>query len=222
MEYKILRDPYYEQFFREKLFKPERFRKGWHIHRGDLIYCLRKAYFRLVGIPAPEVPVIEFSIIGKTLHRIIEDSFRYVEQEVEKDGISATVDIVASFVGGSLPIEVKTTRKRILDAGDIPVSYIEQLAIAMVMMNSDKGLLAILNIVTTELQVWLLQMTLKQRQTFWREILRRKTLLEKAIKLNNPLLLPRTLWMCSRCEYRTLCDKLEREAHLKASTTKVS
>lgn len=207
--FKLARDPYYEQILKERLWRGGLFRRDPHIHRGDLIYCLRKGYFRLMGIEPPELPFIEFSVIGKTLHRIIERSFKYTEEEVEKDGILGTIDIITPIAGKIFPIEIKTTRKRIYSARDIPHVYLEQLKMAIIMRGTDEGLLAILNVITAELQVWVLRLSPEEKKTFWDEILRRKKLLEKAIKLKNPLLLPRTRWMCRKCEYAPLCDKLE-------------
>jgi CRISPR/Cas system-associated exonuclease Cas4 (RecB family) len=205
----IERDPYYEEFFQAELGRDVSFRGGPRLHRSDLIYCLRKAYFRLMGIEPPEHFTMEFTIIGKTLHRIIERSFKYNEIEMEKDGISGTVDVVVPFGDKKLPIEIKTTRRFIANANDIPSSYIEQLKIAIIMAETNEGLLAILNIITAKIQVWVLRMTDEEKNGFWQEILSRRALVEKAVAEKNFLLLPRTLWLCKNCEYRTICDAAE-------------
>jgi len=205
----IERDPYYEEFFQAELGRDVSFRGGPRLHRSDLIYCLRKAYFRLMDIEPPEHFTMEFTIIGKTLHRIIERSFKYNEIEMEKDGISGTVDVVVPFGDKKLPIEIKTTRRFIANASDIPSSYIEQLKIAVIMAETNEGLLAILNIITAKIQVWVLRMTDEAKNSFWQEILSRRASVEKAVAEKNFLLLPKTLWMCRTCEYRTICDAAE-------------
>lgn len=209
------RDQRYEEFFQAELRKDVNFRREPKIHRSDLIYCLRKAYFRLTGVEPPEHSVVEFTVIGKTLHRIIERSFKYREVEMEKDGILGTVDILTSFEGKRLAVEVKTTRKFIRSVKDIPPSYIEQLKMAVIMAETDEGLLAILNIITAEIQVWVLRMTEAEKNAFWQEILSRKALLERAVAERNVLLLPRMMWMCRSCEYRSVCDMANGLAGLK-------
>lgn len=200
------RDPRYEEFFQAELRRDAGFRGEPRIHRSDLIYCLRKAYFRLAGIEPPEPLVIEFTVIGKTLHRIIERGFKYKEVEMEKDGILGTVDIVTLFGGRRLVIEIKTTRKFITSPQDIPQSYVEQLKMAIIMAGTDEGLLAILNIITAKIQVWVLRMTEAEKSAFWQEILSRKSLLERAVAERNPLLLPKLQWQCKNCEYRSICE----------------
>ena len=205
----IKREPAYEQLFKNELQGDVLFRREPRIHRGDLIYCLRKAYFRIIGIEPPEHPMLEFTVIGKTLHKLIERNFKYKEEEMEKDGISGTVDIIMPLQEKKFAIEVKTTRKSIYTKEDIPSTYIEQLKMAMIMLETNEGLLAILNIITAEVQVWVVRISDEEKQRFWTEILRRKDLLEYAVSIKNPLLLPRTLWMCFRCEYKKTCDQLE-------------
>jgi CRISPR/Cas system-associated exonuclease Cas4 (RecB family) len=211
----IVRDPVYEEMFRAELQRDTRFRSKPKINRSDLLYCLRKAYYRLMSIEPSEHSSLEFTVIGKTLHGIIERNFKYKEEEMEKDGISGTVDILMLLQDKQFPIEIKTTRKTIVVAADIPTSYIEQLKMAMIMLNVNEGLLAILNVITAELQVWVIRITEEEKWRFWQEILRRRNLVELAAKIKDVLILPRMYWMCPRCEYRSLCDKLEAEARQK-------
>jgi CRISPR/Cas system-associated exonuclease Cas4 (RecB family) len=208
----ITRDPEYEALFKAELQRDTSFKGEPKVHRGDLIYCLRKAGFRLMGVEPPEHPVIEFTVIGKTLHKLIERNFKYREEELEKEGILGTVDIVMTVEGKRLAIEVKTTRKSINVSSDIPQIYLEQLKMAMIMLDTKEGLLAILNVITADLKVWLIRISEEEQHRFWHEILRRKELLEYAASVKNPLLLPKTYWMCQRCEYKKTCDELEQNA----------
>ncbi len=95
--------------------KVEKERKGIHI--TDLIYCLRKAYFRkILNIPPTEEQVLYYAT-GLFYHNLFEENLR--EIEIELDGITGTLDCIGFIDDTTIPVEIKTTRissnKDILD-----------------------------------------------------------------------------------------------------------
>ena len=196
----------YTRMFKQKLKDSHLLDRGNVIHRSDLVYCLRKAYYRLTNVEPSDTVHVEYMVIGKTLHRLIEEAFEYVEQEILwRNEVVCTVDILRN----GCPIEIKTTRKTIRTADEIPPTYVEQLQLAMIALDSPKGYLAVLNVASAELNVWRFEWeneTEKQRVTEY--FTRKLELLKKAVELRTPNLLPTLDWMCPTCEYRNVCRML--------------
>jgi len=196
----------YTNKFKEKLAENERLDRGNIIHRSDLIYCLRKAYYRLTNVEPSDAIHVEYMVIGKTLHNIIEESFQYVEKEVLwNNEVVCTVDILEN----GYPIEIKTTRKTIRSPEEIPRTYIEQLQMAMLAVDKPKGYLAILNVRTADLKVWRFEWESEnEKEAVNNYFLEKLRLLKKAIELKTPNLLPTLDWQCPSCEYRNICKAL--------------
>jgi CRISPR-associated protein Cas4 len=199
---RIIHDEQNEKIFKKCIFENPKIDREKAIHVSDLVYCLRKAYYRLKGQPSTDMPTVEYQIIGKTLHQIIQNAFAYVEQEIENYGIKGTVDILEGHEA-KIPIEIKTTRKKIQNIKDIPQTYLTQLAYYLVLLNTHIGYLAILNIVEADLKLYVVEINIEEVK---KEMLGKKALLEYALQNSNPYILPKLEWMCPTCEYRSVCN----------------
>jgi CRISPR/Cas system-associated exonuclease Cas4 (RecB family) len=199
---KIIHDEENEAIFKKRIFQNPKIDREKTIHVSDLVYCLRKAYYRLKGQPATNTSTIEYQIIGKTLHQIIQNAFAYVEQEVENYGIKGTVDILEGHET-KIPIEIKTTRRKIQNIKDIPQTYLTQLSYYLVLLDVRVGYLAILNVVDADLKLYIVEIDIEEAK---KEMLGKKALLEYALEQNNPYILPKLDWMCSSCEYKGMCN----------------
>jgi CRISPR/Cas system-associated exonuclease Cas4 (RecB family) len=200
---RIIHDEQNEAIFKKRVFENPKIDREKIIHVSDLVYCLRKAYYRLKGQPTTDTTTVEYQIIGKTLHQIIQNAFAYTEQEIENYGIKGTVDILEGHET-KIPIEIKTTRKKIQNIKDIPPTYLTQLSYYLVLLNCRVGYLAILNVVDADLKLYVVEIDLEEAK---KEMLGKKTLLEYALFNNNPYILPKIEWMCPSCEYRSVCQK---------------
>lgn len=200
----IVRDFVNEQFFREKIWQNSKLDKASVIHATDLVYCLRKAWFRLKGIEPSDPHSSEFMVIGKTLHSIIENAFNFKEVELKHPrlNIQCTIDLLEN----NIPIEVKTTRKKIESADQIPPSYIEQLLLYMTALETRCGYLAILNVIKADLQLFRFDLNEIDYVETLEKFSRRKQCLEHALKNDTFADLPKLEWQCRTCEYRGRCN----------------
>jgi CRISPR/Cas system-associated exonuclease Cas4 (RecB family) len=199
---KIQRDQKNEHMFKKRIFENPKIDRGTEIHVTDLVYCLRKAYYRITKTPITNTTTVEYAIIGKTLHNIIENAFTYTEKEIKNYGITATIDILESHET-AIPIEIKTTRMKINNPQDIPQTYLTQLSYYLAMLDVRCGYLAILNVIDADLKLFLVEI---EPELAKREMLGKKQLLEYALQQKNPYLLPKLEWQCKSCEYREVCN----------------
>jgi len=198
---KIVRDQKNEHKFKKLIFQHQQADREKLIHVSDLVYCLRKAFFRLKGITPTDEVHAEYMVIGKTLHKIVQEVFKYVEVEVEKYGVKGTIDILENEK--KVPIEIKTTRRKIEAVEDIPAVYLTQLSYYLVLLDVHVGYLVILDIVNADLKMYLVEIDLEQVKS---EMLGKKQLLEYAINQDNFHILPKLDWMCRQCEFRGVCN----------------
>ena len=92
---RIIESPEIEDYILSKLRSVRRDKK---IHVTDLIYCLRKAWYRIKGIePAISSASIIATGFGRGMHEVLETS-PLKEVPVSKDGIYGTIDMVANRV----------------------------------------------------------------------------------------------------------------------------
>jgi CRISPR-associated protein Cas4 len=198
---RITRDVENENKFKQLIFQNQHIDREKTIHVSDLVYCLRKAYFRLKGVTPTDDVAVEYQIIGKTLHKIIQDVFKYVEVEIENYGIKGTVDILEG--NQKTPIEIKTTRKKIETTQDIPTVYLTQLAYYLTLLDTHVGYLVILNVINADLKIFTVEINLQETK---KELLGKKQLLEYALNQENYSILPKLEWMCKTCEFRSVCN----------------
>jgi len=173
-------------------------RKGWH--RSDAITCPLKAYWRITGELKGEYRSSDVGIlmIGTMAHQVIEKGFDAKEVVFPIAGINVTVDALA----GKLPVEVKTTRKKIFRSGDIPRDWVEQLAIGMSVMGSEKGYLMIISIISFALTVWEFTMSEEERELTKQAFIWQILNVADAIEKHKPEQLKPRYDDCMWCLYR--------------------
>lgn len=137
-------------------------RKGFH--RSDAISCPLKACWRMTGEIDEEYGTRDVGtlLLGTLSHIALHKNFDAQEKIFKLHEIYITVDAIF----GKYPIETKTTRKKIYKKEDLPQEWIEQLAIAMAVMEVNKGYLMVMNIITYGLTVWEITMTTDERELF--------------------------------------------------------
>jgi CRISPR/Cas system-associated exonuclease Cas4 (RecB family) len=187
------------------------------IHVSDLIY-LKHAYFQRKN---PEIELtddeVELFLAGRGHHSVIEMIAampEYREVSVEWQGIKGHIDVFQN-----IPIEIKTTRalkatNRI--TRDHP-EWIEQLQFYGALTNSTRGQLWVFYIGKREegrlapgFEIY--DVEFDDLEGIRQEMLKRKALLERALKENNPDILPSCPeWKCERCRYYDVCKNIRIE-----------
>jgi len=170
----------------------------------------KQAYFRRKH---PEiVPTLrrqQLMWAGTGFHDIfgsMVSSEEYIEQSVEVDGVAGRIDIFEK-----VPVEVKTTTNLSEDADlrQKRPSYLEQLGMYCSMVDVDEGKIIIYQRDTpSELSAPLNVFNIKfpDLQTIHQEMIRRRDLLQEAIKADDPSKLPKCPWHNLGCDYSRVCD----------------
>lgn len=182
-------------------------RTGWH--RSDVISCPLKAYWRMTG----EIEAVYTSesvgilVIGTLAHLLIHKNFDAQEKVFDLDGMNVTVDAILGKANNSpidYPIESKTTRKTMFRKEDIPVEWIQQLAIAMSVMGIDKGYMMIVNLVSFHVSIWEFTMSKEERDIFLKAAIVTKRDMQKCIDMKRPDLMTPKHEDCEWCAYKPL------------------
>ena len=192
--------------YQKALLEANIFYRSPFIHRSDLIYCLRKAFFRIKGIEKPKPSkFMPLAVIGRVLHVLMEEVYERREVVKSKFGFTSTIDMLKD----GKPVEIKTTRATVTvkKLHDVFKTWREQLETAMLFTDQNVGHLFVLNVVSGKLSVYDFSFESEgEAMTFEKELLNRKRLLEYALELNNYRVLPLPeCWQCNFCEYE--CEK---------------
>lgn len=100
------------------------------------------------------------------------------------------------------PFWCGNTRKKIYGKDQIPQEWFEQLAIAMGVINADRGYLMILNVITYSMTVWEISMSTEEREMFLNGCIWQVGSILDAIKQGKPELLQPKYDMCDWCPYK--------------------
>lgn len=180
------------------------------LHRSDAIACPFKGYWRLTG----EIKAIYDSqnvgilLIGTLAHIALHKNFDAQEEVHDVHGINVTIDAIFGLESGSsgkrYPIESKTTRKKIYGKGDIPQEWLEQLGIAMGVLDVDLGYLMVFNVITFSMMVFEISMNKEERQMFVDGMIFQVGSILDSIKQKKPELLQPKHIECKWCPYRSM------------------
>ena len=177
-------------------------RRSDKVHVSELVYCLRKAYFRRVQPKPVGLVELGFFIDGARRHAALQALFpqSVVEKEVRKLGVIGHIDILSD-----LPIEFKTTRamKNILKE-----HYVRQLAYYCVLANKESGALLIYSINDFKEPFHAYRITLNEDDfsMYERSLKLRRDLLKHALSKKDPSALPAgESWECRHCPYFEEC-----------------
>jgi hypothetical protein len=179
------------------------------IHVSDLVYCLKKAYWRRQGYEeAYSEKDLTVRGLGKGHHNFLETLRGAVrEAEVERHGVIGHIDMLEDH-----PIEIKTTRQTI-ESKNIPEHYLRQLAYYCILTSSDKGFLIVFNVISGRLQVFEANYSgcLGEYEAEFRDRLGR---LRAALEANDPSLLEGSNfdWECHHCGFRRPCERQQPKA----------
>lgn len=169
-------------------------------HRSDAIACPLKAYWRMTGEIKQEYGTRDVGtlLLGTLAHIALHKYFDAQEKIYKLHGIFITVDAIY----GKYPIETKTTRKKIYRKEDLPQPWIEQLCIAMAVMEVNTGYLMVMNIITYGLTVWEVTMKNDERKMFLNSCVWQIISIADAIKKKKPDSLTPKYSDCKWCSYR--------------------
>lgn len=188
--------------FTEKMLKQqiEMSKKRSGIHRSDIIACPMKCYNRLTGMQAMyDTKHIGYFLLGNLAHIALHQNFTAQEYEVK---VADLIEIHVDALEGTIPVETKTTRKRIYRKEQIPNEWIEQLAFAMSYLNSNIGYLMIVNLISFAVMVWQIEMNDEEKETFKKAFEWRVLTLLDAVTNKTPEKLEIKREECLNCEYR--------------------
>ena len=173
-------------------------RKGWH--RSDAIACPLKAYWRITGEVKGEYRSRDVGVlmVGEMAHIVLERGFDAQEKIFDIAGIAVTIDAIS----GQYPVEIKTTRKRIFRSSDIPRSWIEQVSIAISVMNVEYGYLFIMNIINFSVTVWKFTIPEPERELVLHAFVWQILNVADCIQQHKPELLTPRYEECMYCLYR--------------------
>jgi CRISPR/Cas system-associated exonuclease Cas4 (RecB family) len=186
------------------------------LHRSDAIACPLKAYWRLTGL----IPAIYTSqnvgilLIGTLAHIALHQNFDAQEKVFDLHGVSVTVDAIMGQEGQKqFPIESKTTRKKIYRKEDLPQEWIEQLAIAMAVMDVDTGYLMVFNVISFSITVWeISEMSKEEREMFLNGCVWQVGSILDAIEKKKPELLSPKFNDCEWCPYRPMRKRVDEDS----------
>jgi len=180
-------------------------KKRYGLHVSDLVYCLRKAYYRKKGVPEEVDFTSKLAMrLGAIHHRFLEFTG---EREVENFGVVGHIDSIYD----ELPVEWKTTRS--FYNGRPSAHYLKQLAYYLVLSGKKRGYLCVCYMnaknqkngkyepVIDRFKVILSQ---EEYQKTKKEILAKKEALEKALKNNGApkAFSPAFGWECKCCGFK--------------------
>lgn len=193
----------------EDFTKQQKNRTG--LHRSDVISCPLKAYWRLTGKfssiwDSQSVGILSIGTLG---HIALHKNFNAQEEIHDLHGISVTIDAITEIDGKRYPIESKTTRKQIFSKDQLPQEWIEQLAIAMAVLNVEKGFLMIFNLIAFSITVWEIIMSKDEAQMFLNGCVWQIGSIVNAVEKGTPELLQPKIGECPWCSYRPMRKRLD-------------
>jgi len=179
------------------------------IHVSDIVHCLVGAWCRMNHIqkdPTKEnIGMLIFGIIGG---QVIQWAFPedWCESETDLEStIFAHIDVFDKNLHS--PYETKASRKKIFKASDVPPSWVDQLICYMTMKNSDIGWILILNVFSNQISAFRLELTANERLGQTIVMMERAAKLQKALKENNPELLPLKPEEYENCLFKRTCPR---------------
>jgi len=205
----IIPDPVMKQYFLDKLQEkcaPVRN----EIHVSDLVYCLRKAFFRRKRNKPLTMQQLVFYLDGHQRHAGLQGlvSDLNPEQPVEKYGVVGHPDLASAH-----PIEIKTTRAR-PNNGSKPEQYLRQCAYYCILTGTTLCNLITQYINDNTITFERVEFTPEELTRYQQEMGLARAQLQAAFLEDDPAMLPDLKnWQCDKCEFAPECDKLERRGN---------
>jgi CRISPR/Cas system-associated exonuclease Cas4 (RecB family) len=227
-----------EKYFVDNLTRMYNERERIGIHVSDLVYCLRKPYYRKYVPVSQSLKTLLYFLDGEQRHKGFQGLVPNLENEVEIDnyGIVGTMDlfdpcsIVIGKCNGMGIIEIKTTRAK--PRGIIPPHYLRQGAYYCIVKDTNKFTLMTQHINHSEVVFQDIEFNDEELNVFKEQMLNDKDILAVTFSLVNVKLKEaKTLeeaqeiilkyavnipparegmeWMCNNCEYEGNCAKIQ-------------
>lgn len=173
------------------------------IHVSNLVYCLRKSYFRKVNPKMDTAERTYHLLRGKSHHQFLE-VLPLHEVEISRDPM-ATVDMTEE----GIIYEVKST----LGCAEKPKPHwIEQLMYYIILSKTPKRehYLVIFRVAKPDLIVYRVDVFEDDIKKYTEKLWVKYHLLKKAMEQSKPSLLPPTQynWYCEKCEYKKECEEI--------------
>lgn len=204
---KIEEDEAYTTNILERLKKIYSFSRK-EIHVSDIVYCLRKAYYRRInGSTVTDDQVLHF-VRGQSLHALLEMLYPQHEVIVMFEGFFGTMDAYDSEKDAV--VELKTVQNMY---GEEPYEHhLQQLKYYMTMTKKNLGFLVYLILGQKKMVTYRIELTDKDLEEIQKEIISRKNLLNLALETRNPEILPYVDdWQCKYCEFFDICKGAKKE-----------
>lgn len=187
-----------------------------NIHVSDLANpCLRRAYYSKKGLaPATDEDLLLW-LAGRAHHELMEGKLR--EIQLERDGITGTIDCLDNDTESRVVAEFKTTRASSTKdvVGEYPW-WLEQVMSYLRLFGDTRARLYVLFLMGNwkpptepQLKVYELTFTEKEIADNWAEMCRRRDTLVGSLNSSDPPLGPRQgmEWVCERCSVRERCSE---------------
>jgi hypothetical protein len=182
--------------------------RGTELHAYDIANCEMKAFCRLTGLK----PVWTNQIAGMMIFGIIGGltiQMTYPEDQREWAGdleklVFCHIDV---FENKEVPLEVKTTRKRLFRKDTIPDAWINQILTYMVITKKRKGHLVFFNALSTAISVWTIVISEEGLQCFQLYILEKANRIKECATSGNYTPLKVSPEQYSGCSYKKDCAK---------------
>jgi hypothetical protein len=146
-------------------------------------------------------------------HIALHRNFDAQEEQHDLHGIAVTIDAIFGLNSGSggkrYPIESKTTRKRVYSKADIPQEWLEQLGIAMGVLDVDIGYLMVFNVISFSITVWEITMNKEERQLFLDGCVYQVSIILDAVDKKTPQILQPKRIECHFCPYRPMQKRIK-------------
>ena len=180
-------------------------RNAEEIHVSDLIYCLRKAWFGRVEQLPPSPQETMYFITGWGLQAAMLQNLR--TEVITLDGIMMTPDY---WNGDAELLELKTTmvgEKRLV-ANDFPETWLTQIMCYMKGTGLIEATLLVFQLMQRKPYNFRIKCTLKEIDDNWAEVVRKKGILQAAIKAKAPPVPCNAGWECTGCRFELKCKSV--------------
>lgn len=170
------------------------------IHVSDLVYCLRKAWYRRQEDFKEDLDnnSILFFVRGRSLHDLLEKLYAQREVRVKYNGVKGTIDAITH---DNQIVEIKTTKKLWKDQPND--HHLKQIAYYMAMYGTNRGVLLYYEIQDNNLRYFEIYMDDEELMDECIEIDTKKAILDKALEHGDVDICgesPRYDWECKFCD----------------------
>jgi hypothetical protein len=185
--------------------------RGRERHVSDVLYCSLKYICRLLGIPKKKESqtAIGNMLFGIVAQKLIQWIYPPEYSEYEALIYDIVIGHVDVFEELKYPIEIKASRKKVLKREDLPQKWLEQLVTYMSILSAPKGWIAILNIFTSTLMVWCVELTDTEMLTQLIDICNTVQLIQEAEETKNYDKIPIHPSEYKWCRYKKGCPRRE-------------